>query len=116
MQHKSKFKSIDLNCYLSTVDVIKHKIQFVLSLKRIMQADQKGMFQIFDEHISFSHDMFHLVSLYDSFFVQNLYGVYFILMLMIDHVHLAKTAFANHTQKLKIRRLCSTKFNKNQLI
>lgn len=46
--------------HLSTVDVVKDKVQFVSSLKREVEAHQERVFHILQQNIPFRHNMFLL--------------------------------------------------------
>lgn len=48
--------------YLTTINVIQHKVQLVWSLEGIMKTHQKRMTDIFKQHISLRHNVFHLIS------------------------------------------------------
>lgn len=43
--------------YLSTVNVVQHKVQFVSSLEGVVEPHQEGMLDVFHQHAALSHDM-----------------------------------------------------------
>lgn len=43
--------------YLSTVDVVQHKVQLVSSLEGVVQPHQEGMLDVLHQHTALSHDM-----------------------------------------------------------
>lgn len=46
--------------YLSTINIVQHKVQFVSSLEGVVEPHQEGMLDVFHQHTALSHDMFLL--------------------------------------------------------
>lgn len=46
-----------LTAYLSTIDVVQDKIQFVCSLEGKVKPDQEGVFYIFQQDIALWHNV-----------------------------------------------------------
>lgn len=47
--------------YLSPVDIVKDKVKLLCSLEGVIEPNQEGMFEAFQEHIPLSHDVLLLI-------------------------------------------------------
>ena len=43
--------------HLSTVDVVQHKVEFVIRLEGVVQSHQEGVFDVLHQHAALGHDM-----------------------------------------------------------
>lgn len=91
-----------IETHFASVDEIHHEIEFLRSLKRILQGDQKGMARVFHQHIAFGHDVSFFSLAFNQGFAHHFHGIGDILGLMPSEIHLAERAFANTRLKFEI--------------
>lgn len=58
--------------YLSTIDVVQHKVEFVGGLERVMHPNKEGMFDVCHKYVPLRHDVFGLVLLHNVRLVEDL--------------------------------------------
>eukprot|EP00732_Lithocolla_globosa_P004068 Lithocolla_globosa_v1_NODE_3533_length_1645_cov_48.722642.p2 type:complete len:218 gc:universal NODE_3533_length_1645_cov_48.722642:727-1380(+) len=111
------FISLQMEEQLTAVNIVQHKVQFVLCLKRIAQPHKEGVRRVVSQHISFGHDVLNFVTLFDGTFGKDFDCIDLPGLFVLGQHHLSKAALANDLEQEEVVecssaviRACSRRF------
>ena len=73
---------------LSSIDIVKHKVQFGGGLEGVMESDQERVLHVAHEHVTLCHDVLHFIPLDDSLLLEDFDGKALPTVLMPTQIHL----------------------------